>query len=365
MSGEAQEEVHRDPETGWWSVSTDAAVRAVLGDPARFSSRPMGVLDRVLIGADPPAHAPVRRLVAAALRATAVPDARIASLADTLLDPPLAAGGGDAVSELARPLAAGVLCAQLGLGGAEHADELLRFGDAVADVADGEEPDTAAFAALDVAVARWAASRRACPTGDGISVVVTGARGQADLRPRQVRSLVRLLVVAGVVTSARLSAAALLAVAADPALQGRVRADLGLVPRVVEEALRRDPPLRFVLREVQAGGASLAGAALPAGATVACRLDDANRDPAAHADPLAFAPGRTGSHLAFGAGAHRCPGAGLARRQAKVLLERVLLRTAELAPAGDAVWRRARHLQGPVSIPLRTATAGAEIPGTG
>lgn len=354
------EPVARDPETGWWVVSADAEVRAVLGDPARCSSAPMGLLDRVLIGADPPAHAPVRRLVGAALRATAVPDTRIAALADALLDPLLAAGGGDAVPGLARPLAAGVLAEQLGLGGLERAGELLRFGDAVADAADGQPPDAAAFAELDVAVARWAATRRACPTGDGISVVVTGARGQADLRPREVRSLVRLLVVAGVVTSARLSAAALHVVAVDAALQSRVRADPGLVPRVVEEALRRDPPLRFVLREIGADGALVGGTSLPPGATIACRLDEANRDPAAHADPDRLDPSRAGTHVAFGAGVHRCPGAGLARRQAKVLLERVLARTSELAPAGDTVWRRARHLQGPVSVPVRAVPSAGE-----
>jgi cytochrome P450 len=355
--------VARDPGSGWWDVSADPAVRAVLGDPARFSSRPMGVLDRVLIGADPPGHAPVRRLVGAALRATAVPDDRIAVLADALLEPLLAAGGGDAVPLLARPLAAGVIAEQLGVGGLERAEELLRFGDAVAGVADGGTPDAAAFAELDVAVARWAASRRACPTGDGISVVVTGARGQAGLRPREVRSLVRLLVVAGVVTSARLSAGVLHAVAADPALQARLRDYPGGVPPVVEEVLRRDPPLRFVLREVAVDGAMLDGTALPAGAAVACRLDAANRDPAAHRDPERFDPARDEPHLAFGAGAHRCPGAGLARRQAKVLVQRVLATTRELTPAAAATWRRDRHLQGRVAVPVRVLPAGG--PGSG
>ncbi|UUY04847.1 hypothetical protein LRS13_04770 [Svornostia abyssi] len=84
-------------------ITTDADVRAVLTDPARFSSAPMGALDRVLIGADPPEHAPVRRLVAAALRATAVPDDAIAAIADELLAPLLARGTGEAVAELARP----------------------------------------------------------------------------------------------------------------------------------------------------------------------------------------------------------------------------------------------------------------------
>lgn len=346
--------VVRDAETGWWHVGTDAGVRAVLGDPARCSSAPMGALDRVLIGADPPEHAPVRRLVGAALRATAVPDDRIAAIAGKLLYPVVRAGGGDAVQQLARPLAARVTAAQLGLDPA-HADDLLRFGDAVADVADFAPADAEAFLALDLAVARWAAQRRVCPTGDGISIVVTGARGQANLRSGQVRSLIRLLVVAGIVTSARLSAGALLAVASDPGLQAEVRATPALVPRVVEEVLRRDPPLRFVLREVIGEGLEIDGVAVPAGATLACRLDAANRDPAAHPDPDRFDIERDESHLAFGAGAHRCPGAGLARRQAKVLLELVLARTTQLGLAGDVSWERDRHLQGPAAVPLRVS----------
>lgn len=344
----------QEPTTGWWQVEADADVRAVLMDPAGFSSRPMGVLDRVLIGADPPEHAPVRRLVGAALRATAVPDDAIAAIAEELLAPMLRDGGGDAVAQLARPLAAAVTAAQLGVEPARSAD-LLRFGDAVADVADGKPADPEAFAALDVSVAQWAASRRSCPTGDGISVVVTGARGQAALRPRAVRSLVRLLVVAGIVTSARLSAVTLLAVAADPALQARVRARPGDAPLVVEEALRRDPPLRFVLRQVTGREAQVGGAVLPAGATVACRLDTANRDPAAHPEPERFDIDRDASHVAFGAGPHRCPGAGLARRQAKVLLQTTLARAGTLATQGEPTWDRERHLQGPAQVPLRLA----------
>lgn len=334
----------RDPETGWLQVTTDAEVRAVLGDPARYSSAPMGALDRVLIGADPTAHAPVRRLVGAALRATAVPDDAIAALADELLAPLLHRGGGEAVAELARPLAAAVTAAQLGIDRAA-APDLLRFGDAVAQVASGGEPDHAVFAELDLAAARWAGARRGCPTGDGVSILVTGARGQAQLAPRQVRSLVRLLVVAGIVTSARLSAGALLALARDAALQERVRARPEEASRVVEEALRRDPPLRFVLRR-------------DGEETVACRLDAANRDPAAHPDPDRFDPGRDAPHLAFGAGAHRCPGAGLARRQAKVLLLRALTATAAIELAGEPVWARDRHLQGPVAVPLGLAGTG-------
>lgn len=345
-----------DPATGWWQVTSDADVRAVLADPTRFSSRPMGVLDAVLIGADPPAHAPVRRLVGAAMRATAVPDEQLAALADELLAPLLTAGGGDVVAHLARPLAGAAMAAQLGLPTTAGPD-LLRYGDALADAAEGEPPAYDVFAEFNLAVARWASSRRTCPVGDGISIVVGGARGQAQLRPREVRSIVRFLVVAGVVTTARVSASTLLAVAEDVDLEDRLRANPVLIPAAVEEVLRRVPALRFVLREVGPEGARLGGQDLPAGAVLACRLDDANHDPAVHADPETFAPARSEPHLAFGAGPHRCPGAGLARRQVKVMLERVLAATARIEPGGAAAWARGQHLQGPARLVLRLTPA--------
>ena len=65
-------------------------------------------------------------------------------------------------------------------------------------------------------------------------------------------------------------------------------------------------------------------------------LARAGRDPAVVAAPDEFRPGQRGSrrHLAFGAGAHRCVGAQLARMEAAVVV-------AEAAPllAGVRVLR--------------------------
>jgi len=58
----------------------------------------------------------------------------------------------------------------------------------------------------------------------------------------------------------------------------------------------------------------------------------ANRDPVRFEDPSTFDPARSNarSHIAFGRGIHTCPGAPLARAEARVALERLFERTTDI-----------------------------------
>ena len=58
----------------------------------------------------------------------------------------------------------------------------------------------------------------------------------------------------------------------------------------------------------------------------------ANCDPRRFADPATFDPARQNArhHLAFGRGIHTCPGAPLARAEARVAIERLLDRTTSI-----------------------------------
>ena len=82
---------------------------------------------------------------------------------------------------------------------------------------------------------------------------------------------------------------------------------------------------------------TLAGATIPAGASVTLLLAAANRDPAHVSDPDRFDPDRRPvQHLGFGDGIHYCFGAPMARLEAQVALR-------ALAP----VLTRARLLEDP------------------
>jgi cytochrome P450 len=70
----------------------------------------------------------------------------------------------------------------------------------------------------------------------------------------------------------------------------------------------------------------------------------ANRDPRQFTDPETFDLTRANArrHMAFGRGIHSCPGAPLARAEARVAVERLLDRTTDIriaerthGPAGD------------------------------
>lgn len=89
---------------------------------------------------------------------------------------------------------------------------------------------------------------------------------------------------------------------------------------IVEESLRLDTPI-VTWRRVAARDTTLGGTDVPAGTGLLLWLTAAGRDTSIVAAPDDFRPGQRGSrrHLAFGAGAHRCAGASLARMEAEVV----------------------------------------------
>ncbi|MBE1535721.1 cytochrome P450 [Actinomadura algeriensis] len=94
-----------------------------------------------------------------------------------------------------------------------------------------------------------------------------------------------------------------------------------LIPAAVEETARYEAPVQG-FRRVTTRPVTLAGTDLPEGAAVFVAFGAAGRDEAAHHRPDEFDITRPpGRHLAFGHGAHACPGANLAREQARIALE--------------------------------------------
>jgi cytochrome P450 len=95
---------------------------------------------------------------------------------------------------------------------------------------------------------------------------------------------------------------------------------------------------------------AVGGVDIPAGATVMVVNGAANRDPRRFTDPGEFDLDRANArqHLAFGFGAHVCPGAPLARTEGRVSIERILDRLTEIriseAEHGPPGARRYEHL---------------------
>jgi cytochrome P450 len=148
---------------------------------------------------------------------------------------------------------------------------------------------------------------------------------------REVMLIAANLFSAGGETTARLLGTMLRMVGDDLELQQRLRDDRTLIPAFVEEAVRLESPLQgeFRLSRVPTRVGDLD---IPAGTTVMLHNGAANRDPRVFEDPAEIRLDRANGrhHLGFGFGIHTCVGAPLARAEARISLERIFDRMADI-----------------------------------
>ncbi|OKI61871.1 cytochrome P450 [Micromonospora sp. CB01531] len=182
--------------------------------------------------------------------------------------------------------------------------------------------------ALAAEVGRFHTVLRAfAATGGGLAARLRDAGHSPDV----VVGALFFLLVAGQETTSQFLTLLLHRLAGEPSVRAGLRAGEIPVADVVEEGLRLEPPI-VTWRRVAAVDTTLGSTPVAAGTSIVAWLARAGRDPEVVAAPSEFRPGQRGSrrHLAFGAGAHRCVGAQLARMEAAVVV-------AEAAPLLDGV----------------------------
>ncbi|AZF53342.1 putative cytochrome P450 hydroxylase [Pseudomonas sp. R4-34-07] len=171
-------------------------------------------------------------------------------------------------------------------------------------------------------------ARRAEPTDDLISQLLAARIDGQPLSETFVRAYCAILMTAGSETSHGALANLIVNLLSEPGVKDAVIADPELMDNALAETLRRNPPLQLVLREAREP-LQLPSGTIPAGATMACLIGSANRDPDHFSDPDTFDLSRSEqatSHFAFGAGRHFCLGSMLARLEI-TLGARLLLQT--------------------------------------
>jgi cytochrome P450 len=181
--------------------------------------------------------------------------------------------------------------------------------------------------------------RRRAPKADLISALVAAEEAGDRLGADELLTTVVLLLTAGHETTMNLIGNGLLALLRNPDQLELLRARPELMPSAVEELLRYDSPVRLTVRTALAD-ATVAGEAVRTGEQVIAMLDAANHDPAVFESPGTLDVTRDAHrHMAFGAGAHYCLGAALARAEAQVALA-ALVALPDLEPAiAEPVWR--------------------------
>ncbi|HEY8154218.1 MAG TPA: cytochrome P450 [Myxococcota bacterium] len=322
---------------------------------------PEFIASRSLIAADPPVHGPMRSLVNRGFtpRRIAALEPRIREIARGALAAVEEKGEFDLVEDLAIPLPVTVIAEMLGVEAERHAD-FKHWSDCIISgitgTAEGMRPETLlqAFAELSEYVARVVEERRAQPREDLISTMILAGEGETALTPVEAMGFTLLLLVAGNETTTNLLGNSMLALLDHPDQLARVQQDPSLVPALVEETLRYDPPAQFVYRTATRD-VELAGTRIPAGSTVMVLLASANRDDAQFPDGERFDVARNPQgHLGFGVGIHFCLGASLARLEARVTLEELLTRFEEFERVDPAVeYIDSVLVRGPRRLPLR------------
>jgi cytochrome P450 len=144
------------------------------------------------------------------------------------------------------------------------------------------------------------------------------------LSDEEIFAFLRLLLPAGVETTYRSSGNLLYALLTNPEQLAAVAKDRSLLPQAIEEGLRWEPPILFIIRRA-ARDVEVDGVSVPVGAILNVCVGAANRDERRYPNPDEFDIFRDPQqHMTFGFGPHMCLGMHLARMETRIAIGSLL-----------------------------------------
>ncbi len=290
----------------------------------------------------------------------------IAALAHERID--ALSPGDDLLAGFATPLPVTLIARLIGVPDDETPD-LLAWSHAMVRVytmvqsADEERTAEAAAAAFEARMHALIGERRAQhaaghPVDDLVGALVARRGPEAPTDDEIVSTAVLLLNAGHEATVHQIGNAALTLLELPPAEREDALARLAhegpAREAVVTELMRHRAPLHLFVRYAQERTSPVPGLALEAGDRVALLLGAANRDPARFPDPARFDPTReNAATLAFGAGAHYCLGAHLARLEIGMSLAALFERLPGMRLDGEPCVANTYHFHGLAALHVR------------
>ena len=308
---------------------------------------------------DAPLHPKIRRVLLKGFTRSRATEAEpwTRSEVKRRLDKILGQGGGDLMADLSIPLPGSVSAHVLGIPDALHDDVMGWCNDLLhstwpttgrTEQGEGIEacfPELAAC--LDGLIRERAEAGDAAPD-DLLTLMVRTRRDDGwEIGAHHTRTLV-VNILAGSLSASYMLGNLLHRLLTDADFEAALREDAALIPAAVEESLRLEAPVTFLMRTARDDG-ELGGCPIHRGEHMMLHIGAANRDPAVYPDPETFRLDRDDppEHLAFGIGPHICLGNHLTRLVGRVVLEEFLRARDEhrvqLAP--DFTWECVNHLQ--------------------
>lgn len=372
--------LYHNEELGFWALSRHADVMEGFRDHERLSSSHGVSLDPAASGPnawrtmsflamDPPMHGRMRGLVSKGFTPRRVAElephireiargyiARMIETPDDL----------DFISDFAGRLPMDVISEMMGVPVADR-EELRRLSDLLVHREEGvrDVPPEGAAAALELVVyyADMLAQRKASPTDDLTSALITAEIDGDRLTDDEITGFLFLMVVAGNETTTKLLANAWYWGWMHPDQGTKPFADPSRVTDWIEETLRYDTSSQMLGR-VAAVDIPMHDGVIPAGDRVLLLAGSANRDHRVFSAPDVYdldRPEPLPQIASFGFGRHFCLGSNLARLEARVALEELIaaISSYDLDPTGlERV--HSVNVRGfarmPMSITLRSGT---------
>ena len=374
-----------DPADGFWAVTRHADIVEVSRDTTTYSSAaghiqiydidPDALEARAsMIDMDPPMHTRLRRLVSTAFTPRHVLEYRrsIEQRVDRCLDAALAAGGGDWVEMVAKPIPIGVICDIMGVPEADH-DYMIELSDHLVAGTSSEplDPDAygnttdlrllpfnspAAYGINEYARALGEA-RRVEPADDLITKLIQAEVDGERLSDGEFTNFFRLMIFAGNETTRSAMSHLALQFVEFADQFDRVRADPSLIDSVTEEVIRYSSPILY-FRRTATRDVTLSGTQIAAGDKVVMWYAAADFDPDVFKNPKRFDAARPTPppNVAFGGGgAHFCLGASLARMELSILIERMLVRDIHIDIIGPPTFVDSSFVNGIEHLDVRVS----------
>lgn len=352
--------------TNFWALLKYEDIRFVSGNPVMFSSTqgisipdpamPNPVQQGSLIFTDPPRHRQLRKLINSGFtrRRVGVLEPKVRGIVRQILDGVEPGSVHEFAEEIAAPLPTRIIAELIGAP-PDDWEQFRAWSDAATGTADPEielEP-WAALGQLYEYFQKLIGSRRAEPRDDLLSVLAGAEIDGIRLTDEDLLNFAFLLLVAGNETTRNLIALGTCALIAHPEQCRLLVDDRSLIPGAVEEMLRWNSPVVHMARTATTD-VEIRGQLIAEGDVVVMLYGSANRDEDVFGcDADEFRVTRhPNPHIAFGCGEHSCVGAQLARLEACVLFDELLLRFPRLQLAGEVDRMRATMVPGVKRMPV-------------
>jgi len=200
---------------------------------------------------------------------------------------------------------------------------------------------------------RLTEERRANPTDDLASVIANARIDGEPLDPMASMGYYVITATAGHDTTSSSTGGAMWALAEHPEEFRKLKEDPGLIPGMIDEAIRWTTPVKHFMRRATVA-TEVAGQPIEKDEWLMLCYASANRDEAVFEDPDTFRIDRKPNrHVAFGYGAHLCLGQYLGRMEMRILFEELLPRLESVELDGEPAMSQALFVNGPKRLPIR------------